>query len=147
VDRKIFRSTRQRFRPAPSNSLLDLITVNTTSVPTVLPATATCLRALRNPAMKIPGPRNNLLGLYNSCIAAALHGHEKSLLAHTADYAGVLRGLQLQNAREAGPLQLLGSEEVGFSRSTSHVSKYFAIFLYLGRCKGNGETRDIRIFF
>ena len=86
-------------RPALRASLLDLAKTHATFVSTMLPATTRFL-ALPQPTQEKTRAAKRLAAAARPCDLAALRSHEETLLALIADFAGVVRGRELRNARE-----------------------------------------------
>ena len=96
-------TSRDDFRKSLLNNLTSLLDQHSTFTRLVLPATCTAQDAsaettsssrcvLRSKKARAPLEHSPL---------ALLCGHEETLLAHIADFVGVVRGRQLRNAREA----------------------------------------------
>ena len=89
------RGVPEEYRPAIASSLRSLVHDHAVFTRTVVPAT--CL--VRTPATLVAA--NKRQGIARACLLLRLVGHEETLLSLVADFAGIVRGRKLRNAREA----------------------------------------------
>ena len=89
------RGVPEEYRPAIASSLRSLVHDHAVFTRTVVPAT--CL--VRTPAALVAA--NKRQGIARACLLLRLVGHEETLLSLVADFAGIVRGRKLRNAREA----------------------------------------------
>jgi hypothetical protein len=108
-------TSRDDFRKSLLNNLTSLLDQHSTFTRLVLPATCTAQAAS---AKTTSTPRYALRSKKASAPLehsplALLCGHEETLLAHIADFVGVVRGRQLRNAREATSAMLSAVDGCG----------------------------------
>jgi hypothetical protein len=89
------RGVPEKYRLAIASSLRSLVHDHAVFTRTVVPAT--CL--VRTPAAVVAA--NKRQGIARACLLLRLVGHEETLLSLVADFAGIVRGRKLRNAREA----------------------------------------------
>jgi ankyrin repeat protein len=118
VDRSIIREMPDKIRAALSPSLQNLITSQGTFVSLVLTATRfTVFNALTQSSRITPKKTCASSSCSpGACSLASLRGHEESLLMLIAEFAGVVKGRQLRNARQAARA-LKNLEELRMARA------------------------------